>query len=222
MLPLLWPPAGGSLVALFRSLFTLSHTRTSPNPPSPPPGVRTIDRFFLGGPTSLRGFQERGVGPRAPIRAVSGASPYGDALGGDVSALASVALQLPLPSRRLQVRSLLYIRLWLVLVLVQLEGEHTRVPRSLYVHGHMEFITLRRGLPDTPTLNASFAGLRDAPAAVWEHGDAVQCVRCKPIVDAPEASASIIGRYRPRVPHPGRETGDELLVRTHICDMREI
>ena len=89
-----------------RSLFTLSHTKYTPQPLSPPPGVRTIDRFFLGGPTSLRGFQERGVGPRAPIRAVSGASPYGDALGGDVSALASVALQLPLPSRRLQVRSL--------------------------------------------------------------------------------------------------------------------
>lgn len=40
------------------------------------------DRFSLGGPLSLRGFQHYGVGPRAPRE--EGGCAEGDALGGDI------------------------------------------------------------------------------------------------------------------------------------------
>ncbi|KAJ1933252.1 hypothetical protein EC988_009181, partial [Linderina pennispora] len=52
-------------------------------------GSRTpmADRFFLGGPTSVRGFEHRGIGPR----------DHSDALGGDVFYAAGVSLLTPLP-----------------------------------------------------------------------------------------------------------------------------
>ncbi|KAJ2781236.1 hypothetical protein H4R18_003000 [Coemansia javaensis] len=45
------------------------------------------DRFFLGGPTSVRGFEYRGIGPR----------DGGDSLGGDAFYAAGVSLLTPLP-----------------------------------------------------------------------------------------------------------------------------
>ncbi|CAM9337543.1 unnamed protein product [Discosporangium mesarthrocarpum] len=57
--------------------------------------VRFNDRFFLGGPCTLRGFQSSGVGPRAPRE--EGENPNGDALGGDVTYRASAILGVPFP-----------------------------------------------------------------------------------------------------------------------------
>jgi outer membrane protein insertion porin family len=53
-------------------------------------GTQTLinDRFFLGGPLSVRGFNVYGVGPR----------DEGDALGGDLSAAVSAELSFDLPS----------------------------------------------------------------------------------------------------------------------------
>jgi outer membrane protein insertion porin family len=48
------------------------------------------DRFFLGGATDVRGFQYRGIGPRA----------LGDALGGDVYAALGLHLYAPLPFKK--------------------------------------------------------------------------------------------------------------------------
>ncbi|KAG2436096.1 hypothetical protein HYH02_011607 [Chlamydomonas schloesseri] len=71
------------------------------------------DRFFLGGPSSLRGFKYKGVGPtdvRRPPEARAGASsdsasaaPRRDALGGDAytSIFASLMFQLPHPALKL-------------------------------------------------------------------------------------------------------------------------
>lgn len=81
-------------------------------------GTRIVDRLFLGGPTLLRGFAERGAGPRAsatgacPCAHVTRGAPSdggsvgyrtaagvpgGDALGGDVRAVATAVLHFPLP-----------------------------------------------------------------------------------------------------------------------------
>ena len=53
------------------------------------------DRFFVGGPSSLRGFQFKGVGPRAD--AGEGGVPGGDALGGDVYFTYGAVLSFPFP-----------------------------------------------------------------------------------------------------------------------------
>ncbi|KAJ2077565.1 hypothetical protein H4R24_005062 [Coemansia sp. RSA 988] len=45
------------------------------------------DRFFLGGQTSVRGFEHRGIGPR----------DHGDSLGGDIYYAAGLSLLTPLP-----------------------------------------------------------------------------------------------------------------------------
>ncbi|KAF0686241.1 Aste57867_21946 [Aphanomyces stellatus] len=59
--------------------------------------ARISDRFFLGGPLSLRGFNHKGVGPRA--NPDDGGVATGDALGGEVfySVGASLGFPFPLP-----------------------------------------------------------------------------------------------------------------------------
>ncbi|TDH64765.1 uncharacterized protein CCR75_001530 [Bremia lactucae] len=59
--------------------------------------ARISDRFFLGGPMSLRGFNYKGIGPRSSPE--DGGVAQGDALGGDVSyhGTASVGFPVPLP-----------------------------------------------------------------------------------------------------------------------------
>ncbi|MEW5305444.1 MAG: hypothetical protein WDW38_010472 [Sanguina aurantia] len=77
-----------------------------PDPLARPTSI--CERFFLGGPTSLRGFKFKGVGPSQLRRPVSAqATPLGetpaptkrDALGGDLyaSVLAALTFQLPHP-----------------------------------------------------------------------------------------------------------------------------
>ena len=60
---------------------------------------RICDRLFVGGPTTLRGFEPCGIGPRAPRRAIDSAPPRGtaratDALGGDFKCAAGVGCPL--------------------------------------------------------------------------------------------------------------------------------
>ncbi|CAM9335760.1 unnamed protein product [Choristocarpus tenellus] len=55
--------------------------------------TRLNDRFFLGGPCTLRGFESFGAGPRAPRE--EGGRPRGDALGGDITYTVSAALSVP-------------------------------------------------------------------------------------------------------------------------------
>lgn len=69
------------------------------------------DRFFIGGPETLRGFEFHGVGPsdvrRTPAPATAGAAateaeanvPKRDALGGDLFCGIFAALGVPLPGR---------------------------------------------------------------------------------------------------------------------------
>ncbi|KAK1948267.1 SAM50-like protein SPAC17C9.06 [Phytophthora citrophthora] len=59
--------------------------------------ARISDRFFLGGPMNVRGFNHKGIGPRASP--LDGGVAQGDALGGDVSynGTASVGFPVPLP-----------------------------------------------------------------------------------------------------------------------------
>ncbi|OQR96321.1 sorting and assembly machinery component 50 [Achlya hypogyna] len=59
--------------------------------------ARISDRFFLGGPLTLRGFNHKGVGPRA--NPDDGGVATGDALGGEVyySACASLGFPFPVP-----------------------------------------------------------------------------------------------------------------------------
>ncbi|EQC29654.1 hypothetical protein SDRG_12658 [Saprolegnia diclina VS20] len=59
--------------------------------------ARISDRFFLGGPLTLRGFNHKGVGPRA--NPDDGGVATGDALGGEFyySACASLGFPFPLP-----------------------------------------------------------------------------------------------------------------------------
>ncbi|RLN95623.1 hypothetical protein BBJ28_00006845 [Nothophytophthora sp. Chile5] len=59
--------------------------------------ARISDRFFLGGPMNVRGFNHKGIGPRASP--LDGGVAAGDALGGDVSynGTASVGFPVPLP-----------------------------------------------------------------------------------------------------------------------------
>jgi len=67
------------------------------------------DRYFAGGPTSVRGFVPYGIGPRG--LAVTGGSTLGDALGGDVKTglLAMASVPVPLPSLATRgVRALLF------------------------------------------------------------------------------------------------------------------
>nr|CCA15973.1 sorting and assembly machinery component 50 putativ [Albugo laibachii Nc14] len=56
---------------------------------------RISDRFFLGGPLSLRGFHYKGVGPRASP--TQGGVPSGDSLGGDLFYTASAHVGFPFP-----------------------------------------------------------------------------------------------------------------------------
>lgn len=56
------------------------------------------DRFFVGGPMSLRGFLPAGVGPRSPNNKDFGSvSPYGDALGGRLFYTASLMASMAPP-----------------------------------------------------------------------------------------------------------------------------
>lgn len=56
------------------------------------------DRFHLGGPLQLRGFQPSGIGPRSPL-GQGGKSTYGggDSLGGDMYYVANLSLSIPSP-----------------------------------------------------------------------------------------------------------------------------
>nr|CCA20724.1 sorting and assembly machinery component 50 putativ [Albugo laibachii Nc14] len=60
------------------------------------PMSRISDRFFIGGPMSLRGFHHRGVGPRASPR--DGGVRSGDSLGGDIFYTAAAHLGFPMPN----------------------------------------------------------------------------------------------------------------------------
>ena len=62
------------------------------------------DRFFVGGPSSLRGFEYKGIGPRAP--ADQGGASGGDALGGDMFYTLGATLAFPFPHAVLAVRAL--------------------------------------------------------------------------------------------------------------------
>jgi outer membrane protein insertion porin family len=67
-------------------------------------GSRLHDRFFLGGPGSLKGFARRGAGGE---RGESGVrAPHRDALGGDLVAAGTVALHFPFPLRAAQAAGL--------------------------------------------------------------------------------------------------------------------
>uniref|UniRef100_K3W6Z5 POTRA domain-containing protein n=1 Tax=Globisporangium ultimum (strain ATCC 200006 / CBS 805.95 / DAOM BR144) TaxID=431595 RepID=K3W6Z5_GLOUD len=57
--------------------------------------ARISDRFFLGGPMSLRGFNHKGVGPRASPR--DGGVAAGDSLGGELSYNGSASVGFPCP-----------------------------------------------------------------------------------------------------------------------------
>lgn len=57
--------------------------------PNPSTEIRINDRFFLGGPLTLRGFNTKGVGPHSE----------GNALGGDVYWASGLHLYTPLPFR---------------------------------------------------------------------------------------------------------------------------
>lgn len=57
--------------------------------PNPNTEIRINDRFFLGGPLTLRGFNTKGVGPHSE----------GNALGGDVYWASGLHLYTPLPFR---------------------------------------------------------------------------------------------------------------------------
>ncbi|CAI5506039.1 unnamed protein product [Closterium sp. Naga37s-1] len=94
-------PSLPSLPALSRSPQPApSTTSSSPSPASLPPSSPSPphslinDRFFLGGPSSLRGFQDHAVGPTAPRPAPSRARDF---LGGDLSLSATTALSFDLP-----------------------------------------------------------------------------------------------------------------------------
>lgn len=65
--------------------------------------TRLSDRFFLGGPLNVRGFNHKGIGPRASPS--DGGVKSGDALGGDVSYAASASMGFPLPFPLMAVRS---------------------------------------------------------------------------------------------------------------------
>jgi outer membrane protein insertion porin family len=59
--------------------------------------TKIADRFFLGGPLNIRGFQSRGIGPRS----TSSAGTYkNDSLGGDLYFAAGFNLFTPLPFLR--------------------------------------------------------------------------------------------------------------------------
>ncbi|KAF2086591.1 putative mitochondrial outer membrane protein [Saccharata proteae CBS 121410] len=76
-------PSGVSLTTSFRAglLYPLA------GPDGATRHSRINDRFFLGGPTDVRGFRLAGLGPR----------DGGDAVGGDVYAAGGASLLLPLP-----------------------------------------------------------------------------------------------------------------------------
>lgn len=64
--------------------------------------ARVSDRFFLGGPMNLRGFNYKGIGPRAPPS--DGGVAWGDALGGELSYNGSASVGFPCPMPLLAVR----------------------------------------------------------------------------------------------------------------------
>ncbi|KAE8910378.1 hypothetical protein PF005_g9170 [Phytophthora fragariae] len=57
--------------------------------------ARISDRFFLGGPMNVRGFNHKGIGPGASP--LDGGVAQGDALGGDVSYNGTASLGFPVP-----------------------------------------------------------------------------------------------------------------------------
>lgn len=71
--------------------------------------ARISDRFFLGGPMSVRGFNHKGIGPRASP--MDGGVAAGDSLGGDVSYQAGASVGFPFPFPLLAVRADLQVRL---------------------------------------------------------------------------------------------------------------
>ncbi|CCI39276.1 unnamed protein product [Albugo candida] len=77
------------------SLSLLSHLGAMKSTSSQSSMSRISDRFFVGGPMSLRGFHYRGIGPRASPR--DGGVASGDALGGDVFYTAAAFLGFPMP-----------------------------------------------------------------------------------------------------------------------------
>ena len=58
-------------------------------------GPTVLDKFFVGGPHSFRGFVPAGIGPRAKTGGTS--TPNGDALGGDLCYTMTLAASTPLP-----------------------------------------------------------------------------------------------------------------------------
>ena len=72
--------------------------------------ARISDRFFLGGPMNVRGFNHKGIGPRtSPL---DGGVPRGDALGGDVSYNGTASVGFPVPLPLFAVRVDLHRVLW--------------------------------------------------------------------------------------------------------------
>jgi len=72
-------------------------TKETPDFTDPPPLSLSLlsDRFYAGGPSSIRGFSPYGVGPRALSR--TGGIIHGDALGGEVKLTSLSMLSVPLP-----------------------------------------------------------------------------------------------------------------------------
>lgn len=112
--PYMEAPSGAclSLLANVGALFPVSTWAStifgSPSP-SPSSGMESgakksavrarpshlLDRYYLGGARNMRGFDTKGIAPRAlPQR---GGVPFGDALGGDFSAWAAVVASAPVP-----------------------------------------------------------------------------------------------------------------------------
>eukprot|EP01041_Mallomonas_annulata_P000862 gene862-1683_t len=60
---------------------------------------RLSDRYYAGGPVSMRGFTSYGIGPRATLQ--TGGVDKGDALGGDVKTSVVAMLSVPIPIKSL-------------------------------------------------------------------------------------------------------------------------
>ncbi|XP_026746115.1 sorting and assembly machinery component 50 homolog A-like [Trichoplusia ni] len=93
-------------------------------------GTELPDHFFLGGPTSVRGFQQRGVGPHND----------GQALGGRVYWASGVHLYapLPVPGARSGLGALFRSHLFLNAGALALPGQTPtlRIRRGTYSHAH--------------------------------------------------------------------------------------
>ncbi|XP_060592599.1 sorting and assembly machinery component 50 homolog [Ruditapes philippinarum] len=74
---------------VLNSVFQLSLAGGVMRPLEPNKDIMIIDKFFLGGPLTLRGFNIKGVGPHSD----------GNALGGDMYCMGALHLYTPLPFR---------------------------------------------------------------------------------------------------------------------------